>query len=184
MTAAGMAINEESNLSSMPPWPGRRLPLSLTPRVRLSNDSTKSPKVPNTTTTKPNPIQTGTESVPNSLLYNQPTTPATMSTKMHPPIEPSQLFPGETRGNSLCLPISEPTQYAPVSFNQRNTKMLNGSTQSYVMPCAVLLNANRLMVEKGRATYICESIVYAQLLMGLGALLNNSQMMRYKMIKR
>ena len=50
-----MAIREESKRSSMPPWPGKMLPLSLIPNVRLNNDSTKSPQVPNTTTTKPKP---------------------------------------------------------------------------------------------------------------------------------
>ena len=33
MTAAGMAISEESNRSSIPPCPGRIRPLSLMPNV-------------------------------------------------------------------------------------------------------------------------------------------------------
>ena len=48
---AGMTANRmESKRSSIPPWPGMTLPLSLTPAFRLKADSNKSPKVPNTTT--------------------------------------------------------------------------------------------------------------------------------------
>ena len=52
-------MSEESKRSSIPPCPGRILPLSFTPMVRLNRLSTKSPHVPNTATTKPNPIHSG-----------------------------------------------------------------------------------------------------------------------------
>ena len=56
-----MAMSEESKRSSIPPWPGRMLPLSLIPIVRLKSDSTRSPHVPNTTTTSPKPNHCGIE---------------------------------------------------------------------------------------------------------------------------
>lgn len=50
MTAAGMAMSELSNLSSIPPCPGRMLPESFIPSLRLRRDSVRSPHVPNITT--------------------------------------------------------------------------------------------------------------------------------------
>ena len=63
MTAAGIASSEESKRSSIPPCPGRMLPLSLMPKVRLKRLSTRSPHVPNTTTTSPSPNHTGIASI-------------------------------------------------------------------------------------------------------------------------
>ena len=56
MTAAGMAMSEESKRSSIPPCPGSSVPLSFTPKERLKRLSTKSPHVPKNTTTSPKPI--------------------------------------------------------------------------------------------------------------------------------
>ena len=55
MRAAGTANKRLSILSRMPPWPGIKLLESFTPAVLLSNDSVRSPSVPNIETTKPNP---------------------------------------------------------------------------------------------------------------------------------
>ena len=73
---------------------------------------TKSPRVPNTTTTRPKPIHPGMLSrwLLSPLLAHQPIKAATTITNSPPPIEPSQLFPGLTRGKSLCLPNNEPQQ--------------------------------------------------------------------------
>ena len=46
--------------------------------------------------------------------------------KTAPPMLPSHDFLGEMRSNRRCLPIKEPTQYAPVSLSQINTKMESG----------------------------------------------------------
>src|ERR1022692_1104450 len=42
----GVANNNESNRSKKPPWPGMIWPLSLTPAMRFSLLSIRSPKVP------------------------------------------------------------------------------------------------------------------------------------------
>ena len=42
--------------------------------------------------------------------------------KTAPPTEPSNDLFGEMRLNSGCFPISEPTQYAPVSLAHKKTK--------------------------------------------------------------
>ena len=91
---------------------------------------------------------------------------AAAMTTMAPPTEPSQLFPGLTRGKSLWRPKSEPKQYAPVSFSHRNTKTLSGIRYVYATPSDVALNASTLRSENGRAVYIWLIIVYAQLFIG------------------
>jgi hypothetical protein len=41
--AMGKAGSKASKRSSTPPWPGNKLELSLTPALRFTKDSTKSP---------------------------------------------------------------------------------------------------------------------------------------------
>lgn len=55
MTEAGMASNELSKRSSIPPCPGRILPLSLICNCRFRRLSTRSPHVPNITTVSASP---------------------------------------------------------------------------------------------------------------------------------
>ena len=107
-----------SNLSNMPPWPGRIFPESFTPKVLLMDDSTKSPSVPTTHAAAAINIQ------------NMPAFPATageipyisddvlkyvfpihhaIGKEMKPaPKNPSQLFFGEIFSKSLCFPIRDP----------------------------------------------------------------------------
>ena len=130
MTAAGMASNDESKRSSMPPWPGSMLPLSLMPKVRLKRLSTRSPQVPNTVTTSPRPIHSYMLSPTSLYPYcseRYHTQAAAATTNSPPPIEPSQLLPGLMRGKSLCLPSNDPQQYAPLSFTHRNTNTERGT---------------------------------------------------------
>ncbi len=82
------------------------------PKVRFNNDSTKSPKVPKTTTTNPNPshsmrLSPDKFSPCDSIKY---ITEATIKTRIPPPILPSQLLAGDMRGKSLCFPKSDPVQ--------------------------------------------------------------------------
>ena len=138
------------------------LPLSLMPTVRLKRLSTRSPKVPNTTTTSPKPSHTGSvRTLPTSLPpVKYHTMAAAISTKIPPPMLPSQLLAGETRGNNLCLPKREPQQYAPVSLTQRKMKTLNGNiVLNAIVPSPCCMKARAFIVENGRAIYICESIV-------------------------
>ena len=116
-----MAINTLSNRSSIPPWPGRILPESLTPNVRFSNDSVKSPHVANNTTAADSPNQchlpiSGAMYAKTCELNKAITTP---------PQNPSHDFLGEMRSKSLCLPIIDPTKNAPVSFSHTKTKSAN-----------------------------------------------------------
>src|SRR5690606_14824499 len=50
---AGAAAVSESSRSIIPPCPGTSEDMSLTPRSRLSADSTRSPRVPTTAATVP-----------------------------------------------------------------------------------------------------------------------------------
>lgn len=52
-----MARKAESKRSNTPPCPGRIDPESFTEQLRLNKDSTRSPKVPNSTTMKAKPTQ-------------------------------------------------------------------------------------------------------------------------------
>ena len=73
-------------------------------------------------------------------------------TRMPPPMLPSQDFPGEMRGKSLCLPNKEPQMYAPASLIHRNTNTHRGSIGSNVTnPCGEKWKARMLINEKGRA---------------------------------
>ena len=101
-----MASIRLSNLSSIPPCPGSMFPESFTPNVRFSSDSTKSPHVPNTTTTTDSPSQlhrliSGT--------YHANACEA-ISVTTSPPKKPSHDFFGEMRSNSLLFPINEPAR--------------------------------------------------------------------------
>ena len=54
---AGQAIRKLSSRSRKPPCPGMMWLVSLTPTVRLSSDSERSPSVPKIGTMSPIPIQ-------------------------------------------------------------------------------------------------------------------------------
>jgi len=118
MYAAGTAIRKLSKRSNIPPCPGRILPESLTSRVRLNKDSTRSPQVPkmNTVTAKPNQL--------SKLIsrMKKKKTQAAITTKIKPLIQPSHDFLGEIRKKSLCFPNAVPKTYAAVSFIQIKTK--------------------------------------------------------------
>ena len=55
-------MNMPSKRSNTPPWPGNILPESLMPKLRLNNDSTKSPNEPKITTITAIAIQVGVSS--------------------------------------------------------------------------------------------------------------------------
>src|SRR5690606_24520110 len=112
ITMAGMARRKPSNRSSMPPWPGSKVPESLTPALRLKADSSKSPSVEVTATTTAQPIHCPGESTGQARANSQP--PA-MASPM-PPIRPSTVLFGLTWGRSLVRPRTLPTRYAPVSL--------------------------------------------------------------------
>ena len=122
-----MASNELSKRSSAPPCPGRNLPLSLTPSVRFNWLSTKSPHVPNTTTTV---------AIPNHLdrdIMGKKCANASeeASVIIAPPMLPIYDLCGLMEGNSfngMYFCNKEPQQYAPMSFIQRKTMSASGSS--------------------------------------------------------
>ena len=119
----GAENNTPSNLSSIPPCPGRILPESFTPVLLFICDSVKSPNVPNTTIKNEQVIQCKIElSVKNA--NKNPVANATTA----PPIAPSHVLFGETRSNNFVLPKVEPAKYAPVSFAHCITKKPNKKT--------------------------------------------------------
>ena len=99
--------NSESQRSSRPPWPGMMVPESLKPELRLMRLSAKSPSTPISPLMSPNAIACGMDIVTPGMrvIKHQnaadPTSPA---------MNPSQLFFGEVRGASLCLPNLLPTR--------------------------------------------------------------------------
>ena len=73
--------------------------------------------------------------------------------KTAPPINPSQVFFGEIRSNSLCFPKSIPVVYAPVSFSQMDKK-----TANKMMGWYPLTNKIKFSSENGKAINICPRI--------------------------
>ncbi len=92
----GADNNKPSNLSSIPPCPGKMVPESLIFMLRLKSDSTRSPSEPIITIIKVIMIQLETES---SVKYF-PNRIATARLNKPPPIEPSQDFFGDTLSNN------------------------------------------------------------------------------------
>ena len=97
MTEAGMASNELSKRSSIPPCPGRILPLSLICNCRFRRLSTRSPHVPNITTVSASPNHSH---LPSDGSKQAKICDAATATNP-PPTEPSHDLFGEIRGNSL-----------------------------------------------------------------------------------
>ena len=152
---AGITIRSESIRSSMPPWPGNMLPESFTPSERLISDSTRSPHVPNTHTTAPNPsICQMVKSCFVSGKSHQANPEATRQ-KMNPPRKPSHDFFGEIRSKSLCFPSSDPTQYAPVSLSQISTN-INIVIRLPISPYSTSSNVRRSTI------YICPNMECAK----------------------
>ena len=72
---------------------------------------------------------------------------AAITQKNNPPKNPSHVFFGEIRSKSLCRPIVDPVQNAPVSFTQ-----INMSTASAT--CGVVILHNIVSIANGSAIYI------------------------------
>ena len=119
----GAENNTPSNLSSIPPCPGRIFPESFTPVLLFIWDSVKSPNVPNTTINNEQIIQCKIELSVKKANKN----PVDNATKA-PPIAPSHVLLGEIRSNNFVLPKAEPAKYAPVSFAHCITKNPNKKT--------------------------------------------------------
>ncbi len=99
--------NSESQRSSRPPCPGMMVPESLKPELRLMRLSARSPSTPMRPLARPNRMACGMDMVTpgTSVIRHQNTAePASPAKK------PSQLFFGDVRGASLCLPNLLPTR--------------------------------------------------------------------------
>src|SRR5690606_18596263 len=106
-TATGRAAVILSMRSSMPPWPGRILPLSLIPAWRLAMLSNRSPS------TEASTVTTATSASGTAVTSSgtfQPTSATIASDNARPPTSPSRVLPGLTRGASLCLPKARPAK--------------------------------------------------------------------------
>ena len=113
----------ESILSRIPPCPGSKLEKSLTPKVLLIEEKTKSP------TSEINGIiieiimmwkkcvvsKTGNKGLSFNAQINAKTT-ETIIEKTTPPMNPSQVFFGEILSFILCFPNNIPMKYAPMSL--------------------------------------------------------------------
>ncbi len=112
------ALNKRlSSKSKMPPMPGKKLPgilhasLALEKRFnQIADDGGGTQN--NSENDGVNPIH-AEHFVAKKMHENQA---RTVETKIAPP-KPSQVLPGLMRGIILCLPMSEPTTYAPISLN-------------------------------------------------------------------
>src|SRR5699024_755973 len=86
--------SSESIRSIKPPCPGNNVPMSLTPRSRFINDSSRSPKVALQTMAAPKSMPS--HQCPPSSRFTE-SAPATSPPSIDPP-KPSQDFFGLTRG--------------------------------------------------------------------------------------
>ncbi len=120
----------ESVTSQTPPIPGNRLPLSLASQVRLTRDSAKSPIIPTSPARGPGSMPPtmagqfrGCDGAADGPLPAAASagkshckqTKATIVAVTIPPTAPSRVFPGLSRGTSLCFPSVFPLKYAPAS---------------------------------------------------------------------
>ena len=97
----GVANRRASILSKIPPWPGRMVPESLTPDIRFSADSKRSPTCPAAPIKMKKKKQIPQDKYGNKKSLN---TEPTKILARKPPIDPSIVFPGLTDGLSLCRP--------------------------------------------------------------------------------
>lgn len=109
-----MVKNVASKRSSIPPCPGMMLPESFTPKLRLNNDSSKSPYIAAGTMKNTATVQNNCRSESNNALIEN----AIKTVKIIPPIVPSQVFLGEIRLNNFVFPKNFPERNAKVSFVQ------------------------------------------------------------------
>ena len=123
ISVAGITNSKLSILSKIPPCPGKILPLSLTFKERLINDSHKSPNVENTDTIIAKLIHAVNSGPSKKELHHILKHIAEITESIRPPQNPSHDFLGEIRSYNLCLPNKVPTQYAPVSLIHINIKI-------------------------------------------------------------
>src|ERR1035441_3859962 len=103
--------------SSTPPWPGNKLPESLTPAERLSADSARSPTCAAAFTTTAITSQYHQTSSKESLvkfhwassIESQYSPPVTRTLPRTEPIAPAQVLLGLMAGANLRLPHMRPT---------------------------------------------------------------------------
>ena len=99
--------------SKIPPWPGKRLPLSLRFICRFIIDSNKSPTTPNIVTSH-KPGKMASVCIPKLIYKIAPKS----VTPIKAPATPSHVLPGLMLGASLCLPKFLPAKYAALSAIQ------------------------------------------------------------------
>lgn len=134
--------------SSIPPWPGIRLPESLMCRFLFIIDSIRSPNVAKTEQEAPRPSHHHTlPGNPNHRGQTSPKSTDAAHVSKKPPKNPSQVFWGLMRSNNLCLPKAQPKMNAPVSLS--HIKMKRASRIWHVISIATaIIRAN------GSPTYI------------------------------
>ena len=97
----------------MPPWPGSRLPLSLTPMSRFSAEMVTSPMKPPTPMISPAAMAMG-HSMGVSTGASSTASTVVVAT---PPRKPSQVLLGLTLGTTLRRPSIFPHRYWQTSLN-------------------------------------------------------------------
>src|SRR5688572_206240 len=142
-TNAGAAAVRLSIRSSTPPWPGRRLPLSLRPVRRLNMLSTRSPTTEIIATTRQSPSH-GRSGCPSS---SAPPAAASEAASM-PDMRPSQVLPGLTAGASLRRPKRRPPKNAPTSAAAVRTRRKSSSPR----PCGSISSRRASPTAAGAST--------------------------------
>src|SRR6185436_10797420 len=94
-----------SSRSSRPPWPGKRLPESLTPKARLIHDSKRSPICPRILSATDN-TEISTQLIDSNSAKAASKPAMTAPTKQ--PHIPATVFPGLISGASLRAPKRRP----------------------------------------------------------------------------
>src|SRR5699024_4356221 len=95
-------------LPILPPWPGNIVPLSFTPRRRLTMLSNKSPNTDTKIVSKATSISEKRGTLAG--IHNAATTSTTSTANTTPPSSPSTVLPGLTLGASLRLPHVRPAK--------------------------------------------------------------------------
>src|SRR6266851_6640334 len=139
-----MARMSASIRSSTPPCPGRILPESLIPALRLYADSRRSPTCPATFPTAAIPRR-----YCNGAWIQRTKTSATISEPRKLATVPSHVFFGLRCGARACLPIDRPTKYAAVS----PTHVITNAKSNSSGPCEGK-PWSRIVYDKGNATRI------------------------------
>src|SRR3990167_11478631 len=120
MTNAAEILSRRSNI---PPCPGKNFPESLTPAIRFTTLTPKSPNTAKRMVTNANNMK-AICCEGNTKKY-QLIQPAIMRDNTNPPSKPIHVFFGLTRLHNNFFPQKRPAKKAPISAQNTRTNTIN-----------------------------------------------------------